>query len=321
MKRLSHIVFSIGIFLSVQTVFASPISQEITSAVKQKRYLVLSGLLKKDLSKGPDLFIPGKSGQGQQLLTLLIAIIEHTNWQEDMQLFTYADKIVRLLDMQKLKSPIHRKFTAIVKKMQAAVRSNHSLPIMMNLEYSVEIVSIPKSAISIRSNRRDRTRVHVYRAIADRLYRKWKASSSKIDFQKYIAKHTSPEEKRKLQSNTVLYLTPSAASTYIVTFQNGKAMQSGSIIPDGRYMYVIDATGANLYVGKKVVGSFHHSSFVSGAPVQSAGRLYIKDGIIYEADMTSGHYKPTIRNGRRLLTYLSDPSRMGNQAINIDIHR
>lgn len=57
------------------------------------------------------------------------------------------------------------------------------------------------------------------------------------------------------------------------------------------FIYVMDIYG-NLYMGQGIVDSFHHSSFLSGEEVASAGKLTIVKGKIFSINNHSGHYSP-----------------------------
>jgi len=48
----------------------------------------------------------------------------------------------------------------------------------------------------------------------------------------------------------------------------------------------------NIYTHSKVVKQLHHSSFLGGRPVKSAGTLRARQGRILAVSMASGHYKP-----------------------------
>lgn len=48
----------------------------------------------------------------------------------------------------------------------------------------------------------------------------------------------------------------------------------------------------NIYTHSKVIKQLHHSSFLGGRPVKSAGTLRARQGRILAVSMASGHYKP-----------------------------
>ncbi|KAJ3281295.1 hypothetical protein HK104_000103, partial [Borealophlyctis nickersoniae] len=67
-----------------------------------------------------------------------------------------------------------------------------------------------------------------------------------------------------------------------------------------KFIYVTD-TGGNLYVGQKVKGGFHHSSFLNGGAVLAAGGLVVNRGKLIKINPKSGHYRPESGHFERLL--------------------
>ncbi|WP_163512263.1 hypothetical protein [Fodinicola acaciae] len=60
----------------------------------------------------------------------------------------------------------------------------------------------------------------------------------------------------------------------------------------GKAIFVMDKDG-NLYASNfHSPGQFHHSSFLGGKPVASAGELSVRNGKLVELTDRSGHYKP-----------------------------
>jgi len=61
---------------------------------------------------------------------------------------------------------------------------------------------------------------------------------------------------------------------------------------DGKIIFVVDMDWT-MYVGKKVKGKFHHTSFLAGTPVQIAGIVELdKGGLVKKLTPHSGHYEP-----------------------------
>lgn len=52
------------------------------------------------------------------------------------------------------------------------------------------------------------------------------------------------------------------------------------------------------------VGEFHHSSFLAGEAVASAGELKVTKGVISEITRKSGHYQPSKNINNQLLKHL-----------------
>ena len=60
---------------------------------------------------------------------------------------------------------------------------------------------------------------------------------------------------------------------------------------DQQYIFVV-STDNKWYAGKKVKGTFHHSSFLSGAATIGSGYLKITGGKLVYFKPESGHYRP-----------------------------
>ncbi|CEG38187.1 uncharacterized protein PHALS_08274 [Plasmopara halstedii] len=72
-----------------------------------------------------------------------------------------------------------------------------------------------------------------------------------------------------------------------------------------KWIFVIDLSGS-MYLGRKRKGHFHHSSFVSGAPIFAAGKITIENGIIIAVEPHSGHFKPRLENLEALCSILAN---------------
>ncbi|RQM09377.1 hypothetical protein DD237_008130 [Peronospora effusa] len=62
-----------------------------------------------------------------------------------------------------------------------------------------------------------------------------------------------------------------------------------------KWIFVLGLSG-QMYLGRKRKGRFHHSSFVTGAPIFAAGKIVIKNGVIVAVEPHSGHFKPRLGN-------------------------
>jgi len=71
--------------------------------------------------------------------------------------------------------------------------------------------------------------------------------------------------------------------------QSNKTLFSGK----GWAIFVVDMDG-RLYCGDHEEGKFHHSTFLAGGAVQSAGELSAEDGVIKVVTAKSGHYTPSM---------------------------
>ena len=100
----------------------------------------------------------------------------------------------------------------------------------------------------------------------------------------------------------VKYLDQASRPDYRVTFQNGLAHYRGDPFTTfdmrtvfsgpGFGIWVMSPSG-EMYAGPHMYGGFHHSSFLAGAPVRSAGEIRANCGRIEFISAKSGHYMPT----------------------------
>ncbi len=88
----------------------------------------------------------------------------------------------------------------------------------------------------------------------------------------------------------------SEATAYDTTQYKGK-------VP-GMAAYVMDGKG-NMYVGEHQTNVMHHSSFLAGNKVISAGMVKIEEGKITRIDHQSGHYAPTKNNFKNALAKIN----------------
>ncbi len=70
----------------------------------------------------------------------------------------------------------------------------------------------------------------------------------------------------------------------------GRALNSSDEMPG---IYVIDKNGVLYHYAEPDAGRFHHSTFLAGDDVLSAGQIRVRDGEIVLLGNESGHYKPT----------------------------
>ncbi|MDN7143753.1 hypothetical protein KC131_24180 [Pseudomonas sp. JQ170] len=68
-------------------------------------------------------------------------------------------------------------------------------------------------------------------------------------------------------------------------------------------IYVRDPAN-KIYAHSHKVHAFHHSSFLSGAPVNSAGEIAVHSGKLIGITNKSGHYQPELRHFLGMLDYL-----------------
>lgn len=114
----------------------------------------------------------------------------------------------------------------------------------------------------------------------------------------------------KLQQQRIKYLGLKGREAYEVIVKGGKLVyrQSGELLEtsgDSKWIFVL-STSATLYVGRKRVGCFQHSSFLAGAATIYAGRLVAHAGFLEAIWPYSGHYLPTEENFKEFISFLED---------------
>ncbi|KRW98723.1 hypothetical protein PPERSA_00311 [Pseudocohnilembus persalinus] len=143
-------------------------------------------------------------------------------------------------------------------------------------------------------------------------YEYWVNSDTKQDFWVWLdgeegeGKNLSLEEfpREFLERDKVLYLNEDERKQYEIYIEEGKFKytESKELVDTlkeiekadekGKFIFVVSLE-KKMYVGPKIRGNFHHSSFLSGAPVIGAGNLQIESGILKAVKPHSGHYRPT----------------------------
>lgn len=99
----------------------------------------------------------------------------------------------------------------------------------------------------------------------------------------------------------VKYCNPTERDGYLVSIKGGiisdasghpyhTGMKETAFSGQGWAIYVIDFDG-EFYSESHKVNEFHHSSFLSGAPVQGAGELAVDRGRLVALTNKTGHYK------------------------------
>jgi hypothetical protein len=102
----------------------------------------------------------------------------------------------------------------------------------------------------------------------------------------------------------IKYLTNAERQVFKVTVKNGELFVNGGNLAGRKgLIFVMDETG-EIYAGTQQIGVFHHSSFLSGAQVATAGELKIADGVI-TLSAKSGHYQPEIESLKQVVDELT----------------
>lgn len=153
---------------------------------------------------------------------------------------------------------------------------------------------------------------HKYGGDLNKLFEDWKASGSTLNFDDYLA-----ENNLITGGGRVKYMDEEQRVPSQVTIVDGKLMKDDRPLDTQRYMdeegagssdfnpiYVISPSG-EMYVDIPFVEQFHHSSFLSGAPVLGAGAITTNpEGVIIRISNESGHYKPGKKQLISTLRYL-----------------
>lgn len=119
----------------------------------------------------------------------------------------------------------------------------------------------------------------------------------------------------QLEKNRVAYLKGRGnRKPYLIRFHRGRVYaanghrfhtgdHSTAFSGKGWAIFVMSPTG-HIYSGSHDVGKFHHSSFLSGGPVLSAGEWVVHKGKVLAVTAKSGHYKPSLHMFYQMLNKL-----------------
>ena len=121
-----------------------------------------------------------------------------------------------------------------------------------------------------------------------------------------------------VSSNQVKYLDEVERNQYEVKIEEGKLKRNGVLFDThsetsifsgrGIAIYVVSLDG-KLYISSHNRGRFHHSSFLSGAPVKGAGEVQTNaEGQIIFLSPNSGHYNPGKKELLIILKWLQEQS-------------
>eukprot|EP00128_Syssomonas_multiformis_P016107 Colp12_sorted_trinity150504_noHs@30293 len=162
---------------------------------------------------------------------------------------------------------------------------------------------------------------HRYGHYLSMYHEAWLHSSANQDFFYWLdsgkGKDLSLEgcPRELLESSQVTYLNETDRMQYEVVFDGGllRYKASGELLTttskgfskdeSDRWIFVFSPEG-KMYVGLKEKGRFHHSSFLSGASVTTAGRLCCTSGKLLAIAPHSGHYKTSKETFMHFLEYL-----------------
>ncbi|MFM0515132.1 hypothetical protein [Paraburkholderia sp. RL17-373-BIF-A] len=107
------------------------------------------------------------------------------------------------------------------------------------------------------------------------------------------------EEKGLVWGTKVRYLSPAERAKFELTVDNSGLLHiaDGKLFDttrSGGAIFVMDHDGRIFASCNEIVGKFHHSSFLAGAPVAGAGTLEVVNGRLKRVTRNSGHYRPTV---------------------------
>jgi hypothetical protein len=100
----------------------------------------------------------------------------------------------------------------------------------------------------------------------------------------------------------VRYLDRAGRKQFRLTFNSGKTIYNGAPFDTRDMRTVFSGPGSciwvqspkdHFYAGNHATGQFHHSSFLSGAPVKCGGEMQASQGVITRISAKSGHYQPS----------------------------
>lgn len=87
-----------------------------------------------------------------------------------------------------------------------------------------------------------------------------------------------------------VYCHRSTASTRLYFASSHALVETDEL---SKWIFVMSRDG-KLYVARKNKGFFHHSSFLAGAPIAAAGKVFVTAGVLHAVEPHSGHFKPRL---------------------------
>lgn len=144
-------------------------------------------------------------------------------------------------------------------------------------------------------------------------YKEWKRQAAKPSFWEWLDDESVEVEgipRTKLERETVLYCdTVAERQKFALSVRDGIIVHDSSqeIVETGEDGWIFVLRDGVLYGGQKEtkkIPRIHHTSFVGGECVQTAGMMVIVDGIIKTIYPHSGHYRPSEHELLVLLQFL-----------------
>ncbi|RLN02227.1 hypothetical protein BBJ28_00000242 [Nothophytophthora sp. Chile5] len=145
-------------------------------------------------------------------------------------------------------------------------------------------------------------RKHRYGANLRAYYKEWKRQPTKPSFWEWLDDESievAGVPRTKLERETVLYCdTAAERQKFALSVLNGVIVHDSTqeIVETGQEGWIFVLRDGVLYGSQKEtkkIPRIHHTSFVGGECVQTAGMMVIVDGVIKTIYPHSGHYRPS----------------------------
>ncbi|KAG2790701.1 hypothetical protein JG687_00000294 [Phytophthora cactorum] len=175
-------------------------------------------------------------------------------------------------------------------------------------------------------------RKHRYGANLRAYYKEWKRQPmepTKPSFWEWLDDESievAGVPRTKLERETVLYCdTAAERQKFALSVQNGLIVHDASqeIVetgPDGWIFVLRDGVLYGSQKETKKIPRIHHTSFVGGECVQTAGMMVISDGVIKTIYPHSGHYRPSEYELLVLLRFLVNNG-VDMSDVDVDVQR
>lgn len=160
-------------------------------------------------------------------------------------------------------------------------------------------------------------------------YKEWKRQQVKPSFWEWLDDESVEVEgvpRTKLERETVLYCdTAAERQKFALSVQDGLIVRDGDqlIVETGDDGWIFVLRDGVLYGGQKEtkkIPRVHHTSFVGGECVQTAGMMVIVNGSIKTIYPHSGHYRPSEYEVLVLLRFLV-ANKVPLEDIQVDVQR
>lgn len=147
--------------------------------------------------------------------------------------------------------------------------------------------------------------------------KEWQQANTVRPFEVWLEKNFMPHHESDPDfAQRVTYLSPEQREEYRVEIAGGvfRWVESGELVHTGSMTTHVSGKGHAIWVcsadrrfysADHVVGSFHHSSFLSGLPVMGAGEWAIDQGRLVAISNRTGHYKAGFQELFRVMLRLS----------------